>query len=442
MSAPFRFLRRPLRGLVVLAAAAALVACGSDDDDASAGGSSTTLSGVAATGLPIVGGNVNVSCAGGSALNATTQSDGGWTVTTSGQTLPCAVQVSGGTLGVGGTTNASVLHSIALDFGTVNVTPLTDLVLANQLGTSPQTWFAAPAFAGISAASVQSALANVATALGISGTLGGRNPLTTTFAATSGDAIDDTLEALGAALQTLGQSYASLLAAAGTGNFTAFAGLPSAITTALNGNGGGGGGGTCTTGVAATFGKAGGQAAGPYTEGQQVCITASATSLTIDSLTLSNPTPNTALTGEYSGYVFAGTGVGAGLNYELVLKNGALYEVNVGKPNAISAADFHGQLKPSAGGGAGSGVTMTLEVSISGVVASSIAVPNQTAPAGQAEFCADIANDPNLTGVQVQGGVTLTITGCSFASNVGTVSATAQVSGISVPYVVRFIYGS
>jgi hypothetical protein len=436
MSAAFRFLLRPLRGLAILAATAALVACGSDDDS-SAGGSSTTLSGVAATGLPIVGGNVNVSCAGGSALNATTQSDGGWTVTTSGQTLPCAVQVMGGT--VGGATNASVLHSIALDFGTVNVTPLTDLVLANQLGTSPQTWFAAPAFAGISAASVQTALANVATALGISGTLDGRNPLTTTFTATSGDAIDDILEALGAALQTLGQSYASLLAAAGAGNFTAFAGLPGAITTALNGSGGGGGGGSCTTGVAATFGKAGGQATGPYTEGQQACIEASTTSLTIDSLTLSNPTQNTAVTGDYSAYVFTGTGVGAGFNYELVLKNGALFEVNVAKPNALTAADFHGQFTPTAGSG---GVTMTLEVRINGLVSSSIAVPNQTAPASEAEFCADIQNDPNLTGLQVQGGVTLAITGCSFANNVGTVSATAQVSGISVPYVVKFIYGS
>jgi hypothetical protein len=437
MSAPFRFLRRPLRGLAILAAAAALVACGSDDDDASTSGSSTTLSGVAATGLPIVGGNVNVSCAGGSALNATTQSDGGWTVTTSGQTLPCAVQVSGGT--VGGASNASVLHSIALDFGTVNVTPLTDLVLANQLGASPQTWFAAPAFAGITSASIGTAIGNVSTALGIAAALGDRNPLTTTFTATSGDAIDDALEALSAALQTLGQSYASLLTAAGARDFSAFATLPGAITTALNGNGGGGGSTSCSTGVAATFGKAGGQATGPYTEGQQVCIAASATSLTIDSLTLSNPTQNPALSGEYSGYVFAGTGVGAGLNYELVLKNGALYEVNVAKPNALSVADFHGQFTPAA---SSSGVTMTLEVSISGVLSSSIAVPNQTAPASQAEFCADIANDPNLTGLQVQGGVTLAITGCSFANNIGTVSATAQVSGVSVPYVVRFIYGS
>jgi hypothetical protein len=262
--------------------------------------------------------------------------------------------------------------------------------------------------------------------------------LTASFEPVAGDPIDDVLEALASALQALGQGYAALLAAAGTDDFAAFAGLPGAVSTAL---GSGGGGGNCTTGVAATFGKAGGQAAGPYTEGQQACITASVTTLTIDNLTLSNPTQNTALIGgEYTGYVFAGTGVGAGFNYELVLKNGALFEVNVAKPNAISAADFHGQFTPSAG--SGGGVTMTLEVSINGVVASSIPVPNQTAPAGQAEFCADIANDPNLTGVQVQGGVTLTITGCSFANNIGTVNATAQTGGITVPYVVRFIYGS
>ena len=48
--------------------------------------------------------------------------------------------------------------------------------------------------------------------------------------------------------------------------------------------------------------------------------------------------------------------------------------------------------------------------------------------------------DPNLTGLQVQSGITLAITGCSFANNVGTIQATAQSGGISVPYVVRFVY--
>jgi hypothetical protein len=79
---------------------------------------------------------------------------------------------------------------------------------------------------------------------------------------------------------------------------------------------------------------------------------------------------------------------------------------------------------------------------ISGVTSSSFTVPNQTPPASPAEFCADPASNPNLVGLKVQNGVTLTITGCSFANNVGAIQATVTVSGISVSYVVRFLYGS
>jgi hypothetical protein len=210
MSAPFRFLRRPLRGLVVMAAAAALVACGSDDDDDSSAGGST-LGGVAAVGAPIVGGTVDVSCAGGTPLNTTTGDSGQWQVAISGQTLPCAVQVSGGTVGVGGAANALALHSLAVEFGNLNVTPLTDLVVASRLGGDPQAWFAAPVFAGIDAASLDAAATRIVAALGIGSTLGTRNPLTARFEPVAGDPIDDVLEALDSALQALGQGYAALL---------------------------------------------------------------------------------------------------------------------------------------------------------------------------------------------------------------------------------------
>jgi hypothetical protein len=172
MSASFRFLRRPFRGLVIAAAAAALVACGGDDDDSSVGGS--TLGGVAAVGMPIADAAVNVSCAGGTPLNTTTSSGGLWQVSISGQTLPCAVQVTGGN--VGGVANALTLHSLAVGFGNLNVTPLTDLVVASRLGTDPQGWFAAPAFAGIDAASLDAAATRGAAARGLGGTLGRRAP--------------------------------------------------------------------------------------------------------------------------------------------------------------------------------------------------------------------------------------------------------------------------
>jgi len=116
-----------------------LSACGGGGGSSS--GSSTPpasiLSGVAAVGTPIVNGNINVVCAAGGALpNATTTNSttGTYSVTLSGQTLPCAVQVSGVT--INGITNTMPYHSIAISTGTVNITPLSDLLVANLTGTA------------------------------------------------------------------------------------------------------------------------------------------------------------------------------------------------------------------------------------------------------------------------------------------------------------------
>lgn len=422
---------RPLRTLAVALAAASLVACGSDDDDTGGVATPTTLGGVAAVGAPIAGGAVSVACAGGSPLNTTTSTSGAWQVTIGGQTLPCAVQVQGGT--VGGAPNATTLHSIAYTLGTLNITPLTDLVVARSIAGDPQAWFAAPRFTGLDAAKTQAALTQIADSLGLASALKGRDPLTTAFQAVAGDAIDDALEALNAALQAVGSSYPALLAAAASGDFTAFAGLPAAVAQALPGEtGGSGGGSSCTSGVQMTF--TAGQAAGPFTEGQKVCVEASSTSLKIDAKTFSNPTTNPTVAPPVSAYIFTD----AGLNYEVVFLDGKLYEINIAKVDAASIVDFHGQLKLSAASG---GVTLTVDVTIGGVASVPITVPNQTAPTSQDEFCAGAASDPTLNGLQAQTGVTLTITGCSFANNVGTIQATAQSFGVTVPYVVKFTWG-
>jgi len=425
---------RPLRSLLMAAAAAAaLVACGSDDDSTTPTATpADTLSGVAAVGSPIVDGLVSISCAGGAGLSATTNTSGAWNVPISGQTLPCAVRVNGGT--VDGVANALSLHSLAFDFSNVNLTPLTDLIVARAVAGDPQAWFNAPTFTALTAASVNAAAVQIVNALGIAAALGERNPMVATFQPQAGDAIDDVLEALRTALQTLGTDFAALLAAAGANNFADFAGLANAIATAQAGSGGSTGG-SCTSGVQMTFDSAGGGANGPFTNGQKACVEASSTSLKIGSLMLSNPTTNTVVTAPYSAYIFTD----AGLNYEVVFNNAALYEINIGKPNALSIADFHGQFKLTAASG---GVTLTVEVAISGATATSFTVPNQTPPAGQTEFCADPASNPNLLGLQAQNGISLAITGCSFAGNVGTIQATATAFGSSVPYVVRFIYGS
>lgn len=227
---------------LTLAGSALLAACGGGDDPAP----STTLSGTAAVGLPIAGGQVSVQCAGGAALGATTSTAGGWSITLSGQTLPCAVQVSGGT--VGGTINATAYHAIALSIGTVNITPLTDLVMAQLLDSSPQAWFSAPTFTAIDDAAVASALNTIKTQLGLSTALGSANPLTTAFAANGSDTLDKLLEALANALGAAGQTYADLLAAAQANDYSAFTGFPTAFGTAWTALGGSGGGGTGGTG--------------------------------------------------------------------------------------------------------------------------------------------------------------------------------------------------
>ena len=158
-------------------------------------------------GLPIVGGDINITCAGGSPINQTklTDTNGAWRVTLSGQTLPCAVRVSGGNIGSAtGTANNTNYHSIAMTLGTVNITPLTDLVVANLAGKDPATWFSAPTLPALKTADIDTALNNIKSAWGLSTALGTKNPITTAFTAQSTDPLDKVLEALAAARTAAG----------------------------------------------------------------------------------------------------------------------------------------------------------------------------------------------------------------------------------------------
>jgi len=294
--------------LSVAVAAATLAACGGGDGDTAG----PTLSGTAAVGVPIVGGTVRITCSGGPALQTLTSSTGGWTVALSGQTLPCAVQVSGGT--VGGVANGTPYHSIALALGTVNITPLTDLVIARLLGTTPQTWFASPTFTGVGTDAVQAALNAVRTALGLTTALSGRDPLTSSFQAINGDLLDDILEAYRAALTALTAAHADLLAAAVAGSFSGYSGFPAAFQTAYAGLGGGGGT-SCTTGTAMVYALS--TAGGPYTNNQTVCFTASPVTLAFGSTTLGNPVQNMAVSLPFTAYTYTD----GDLKYEVIFDN-------------------------------------------------------------------------------------------------------------------------
>ncbi len=222
-------IRKHWKFIPIVSLAVLLTGClGDDDSTPAATPSAATLGGTAATGAPIVSGTVDVKCAGGNTLTDTTDNDGIWQVTISGQTLPCAVAVSGGNLPVG-----QVYHSVALQTGTVNITPLTDLIAANLAGQAPATWFAglnANALQQINANAVNAALGNVRTALGLAA-LNDVNPLTVGFDAASGNAHDDILEALKLALTAAGTTYPNLLNAVQSPTITPPAGLATALET-------------------------------------------------------------------------------------------------------------------------------------------------------------------------------------------------------------------
>lgn len=213
-----------------------LAGCGGGSGGGSASASST-LGGTAAVGSPIVGGTINVSCAAGSALPSTnTGSMGEWQVTLSGQILPCAVQVSSGT--IDGVQNAIPYHSIATASGTVNVTPLTDLVVANMAGdATPGTWFSglnSAKFAAITQSNVDAALTRVRAALALT-PLNTINPITTAFTPIPGDTSDNMLAALKAAMVSTSVTHTALLGNASIPAFAAPAGLGTAMATAYAG---------------------------------------------------------------------------------------------------------------------------------------------------------------------------------------------------------------
>lgn len=245
----------------IASAALMLSACSIWDDDTGSG-TTGSLSGTAATGAPIANGAITVKCAGGNDLQTTTASNGQWSVTLSGHTLPCAVQV-----GAGGGQN---LHSLAYEIGTVNVTPLTDLVVANLVGTEPASWFAGlgpSAWQAITSAAVGTAVGNLRTALNLPA-LQSLDPIRDAFQATAGNTMDDILESLADALASTGMNYGQLLAAAYSANFaSAVQTLATALNTAYAshaaGGGGSSGGSSGGTGGTGTGGGSGGNNTAP-----------------------------------------------------------------------------------------------------------------------------------------------------------------------------------
>ena len=147
--------------------------------------SAPTLSGTAAVGQAIDGGRVTAKCADGNTFTqtVTTDANGNWSGTLASASMPCALQVTGGT-------PPDTLYSYATSTGTINITPLTDLALVQATGILPATWFAS---------------------------FDGSTPLDPTVLSNAMDDVTEALQTAGFDVPTSGNPFTTPFAADGTG---------------------------------------------------------------------------------------------------------------------------------------------------------------------------------------------------------------------------------
>jgi hypothetical protein len=208
-------IQNPIRcSAVILAALSLVTACGGGGG----GGASApvtptalTLSGTAATGAAIAGKTVDARCATGS-LSTTTAADGSFTLSLSGGTLPCMLRTT--------TASGAVLHSVASGSGssaTVNITPVTQLIVASLLAADPASVFATfDASTPVSAAAIATAQAAVLSTLKAGGidfsALG--DPIAGTLKV--GNPFDVALDLLALALTNSGTTLSALTSTVAT----------------------------------------------------------------------------------------------------------------------------------------------------------------------------------------------------------------------------------
>lgn len=219
---------RQLSLTLAMATAGLLVACGGSPSDSPApsgnggtgnGATGITLTGVVAKGAALVGASVSAKCATGTVTAATTGADGSYTITITDGALPCLLEATGT-----GADATLVLHSVAAGTGsgsaTSNITPLTELLVAQLTGQDPADYMASVSSGDIattvttgSVSSAQTAVLGTLTAAGVdtsaitnlvSGALVAAN------GGTTGNGYDLVLDNLAAALTTAGTTLAEL----------------------------------------------------------------------------------------------------------------------------------------------------------------------------------------------------------------------------------------
>lgn len=166
------------------------------------------VSGLAAVGAPVTGAQVVLRCANGVTGQTTTDAEGRWALELSNPQFPCLATLSNSTSHPGVT-----LRSIAQDTGHVNITPLTELVLARA---AKQTSSSLDDISGSAllelASSLEVAQSDVITILVAQGfPASDLAVFTGQFAATKGDSYDDLLEQIAISLEDDGKTLDDLI---------------------------------------------------------------------------------------------------------------------------------------------------------------------------------------------------------------------------------------
>jgi hypothetical protein len=218
---------------VVTLAAALLAACGGGGGDGGGGSgtpppapASLSISGTAARGAALAGATVAVKCASGtpSTVTATTAGSGAFSVTLDGATLPCVLRVTG--------TGGEVFHSVVAGTGssgtfTANISPLTELMVAQIAGTAPGSFFDAfGSGSAVSAAALTQAVAYVKSAVAKVADLGSANPATDALVV--GNALDQLIDQTVAGLSAAGVTLSAAVTA-----IAANPGAPTVLAAAL-----------------------------------------------------------------------------------------------------------------------------------------------------------------------------------------------------------------
>jgi len=204
---------RPLRLWTTLSSLAVLTACGGGGGESP--GSSLLITGTAATGAAIVSGTVEAKCQSGTG-SATTSASGAYAVNVSSGVQPCILRVTD-------PVTQMQLHSmIEAGATTANISPATDLVVANALAETPTTAFSNYSSIQqqkITAANISSAVTRVqmaTAALGSAADMTGMDIMKGTLHAATNDAIGNTadqkIDALMAALAAADKKIADLSA--------------------------------------------------------------------------------------------------------------------------------------------------------------------------------------------------------------------------------------